>query len=72
MGELVVGIVVDVLVHVLVQHRKRLGIGRIRGAGSGYSIAESGQSKDWNRIAAVLNCCQYQRLSSAATSSSGR
>jgi hypothetical protein len=26
--------------------------------GKWISIAESGQSKDWNRIAAVRNCCQ--------------
>ena len=42
-ADLVVGVVVDVLVHVLVQHRDRLGIGGVPAAAGDFAVLDAGQ-----------------------------
>src|SRR6266436_6298386 len=43
MGDLIVSVVVDVLVHVLVQHRERLGVGRIPGPAGDFVVLDSAE-----------------------------
>src|SRR5438034_3600721 len=43
MADLIVGVVVDVLVHVLVQHRKGSGIGWISGSAGDFGILDSAE-----------------------------
>ena len=43
MADLIVGVVVDVLVHVLVQHRKGSGIGRIPGSPWDFVVLDSAE-----------------------------
>ena len=43
MADLIVGVVVDVLVHVLVQHRKRRGIGRIPGSARNFVVLDAAE-----------------------------
>jgi hypothetical protein len=42
-AELVVGVVVDVLVHVLVQHRDSLGVGRVPGSAGNFTVLDAGE-----------------------------
>src|SRR5439155_24750970 len=43
MTDLIVSVVVDVLVHVLIQHRERLGVGRIPGAAGDFGVLDSAE-----------------------------
>jgi hypothetical protein len=43
MADLIVGVVVDVLVHVLVQHRKRRGVGRIPGPTRDFVVLDAAE-----------------------------
>src|SRR6266436_5348414 len=43
MGNLIVSVVVDVLVHVLVQHRERPGVGRIPGPAGDFVVLDSAE-----------------------------
>ena len=42
-ADLVVGVVVDVLVHVLVQHRDRLGVGRVPASAGDFAVLDAGE-----------------------------
>ena len=43
MGDLIVSVVMDVLVHVLVQHRKRLSVGRIPGPAGDFVVLDAAE-----------------------------
>src|SRR5437762_11993828 len=43
MADLIVGVVVDVLVHVLVQHRKGSGVGWISGSAGDFGVLDSAE-----------------------------
>ena len=43
MGDLIFGVVVDVLVHVLVQHRERLGVGRVPASAGNFAVLDAAE-----------------------------